>query len=99
MSKSSKPVPIALPNEMVDQIRQICDLTQMSQQEVMRWAMRVGIEDLRRIDYNIAGAIVDKAKSTATIVHLAPPDFAALDKIVAEPAITYASAKKGKLKK
>ncbi len=63
MSKSSKPTPIALPNEMVDRIKEVCDRLQMSQQEVMRLSMRIGLEGLANINHDLVGIVNEAAKN------------------------------------
>lgn len=72
MSKSSKPIPIAIPNELLAHIDRVVKLTNKSRAEIMRQAMEVGLEDLRRCNYDVAGVIVDAAKgSSANIYHAA----------------------------
>ena len=71
MSKSSKPIPIAIPNELLAQIDRVAGLTNKTRAEVMRLAMEVGLEDLKRCNYGVAGAIVDSAKGSASNVRYA----------------------------
>lgn len=61
MSQSSKPTPIAIPNEMLSRIEYAAKQLGMSKSEVMRMTMAVGLEHFARINYNLAGAILDAA--------------------------------------
>lgn len=65
--RESKPVPIRIEPELDAKIEEAARLTGMSKAEVMRLAMRIGFEDLRRINYDIAGAVLDAAKPAAPI--------------------------------
>jgi predicted DNA-binding protein len=60
--RESKPVPIRIEPELDAKIEEAARLTGMSKADVMRLAMRIGFEDLRRINYDIAGAVLDAAK-------------------------------------
>lgn len=71
MSASSKPVPIALPNALLDKIQKVAGLTGRSQQDIMRLAMEVGLEDLKRINYDLGSAVVDASERTKGIVTVA----------------------------
>lgn len=62
MSQSSKPIPIAMPNALAEKIKNVCDITDLKQQEVIRLAIAIGLEDMKRANYDIAGAIVDAAE-------------------------------------
>lgn len=73
MSKSSKPVPILIPPDLADKIDQVSTFTGMSKAEIMRLAMRIGLEDLRRCNYDIAGAIVDQAQASGPPGPRKPP--------------------------
>lgn len=64
-SKKSTPVPIAIPNEMLARIKAVAEKMHMKQQDVMRLAMEVGLEDLKRCGYNLAAAVVDKVKGSS----------------------------------
>lgn len=67
MSQSSKPVPLAVPNELLAQIDAAAAATGRTRSELMRLAIEVGLEDLRRIDYDLSGVIVDAAALTKTV--------------------------------
>jgi metal-responsive CopG/Arc/MetJ family transcriptional regulator len=62
------PVPINMPRALLDKIEEAAALTGLSRQDVIRLAVRIGLEDLRRCNFDIAGAIVDKAKGEASNV-------------------------------
>ena len=59
-----KPIPstIKFSPELQEKIAEAAKITGLPKQEIIRLCTAIGIEDLRRIDYDIAGAIVDKAK-------------------------------------
>jgi hypothetical protein len=61
MSASSKPTPIAIPNDLAEKVQIAAELTHLSKQDIMKLAMRIGLEDLRRCNYDIAGAVVDRS--------------------------------------
>ncbi len=66
MSKISTSTPIALPNDLIEEVRAAAQFTGMSQQDVMRLAMRIGLVDLRASKH-IAGILqqvaTDKGQS------------------------------------
>lgn len=62
MSASSKPTPIAIPNELHEMIEKASKLAGLSKQDTMRLAMRIGLADLERCNYDLAGAILDRAR-------------------------------------
>lgn len=43
----TKPVPIRIPDELQNEIKEACDFTGLPAQDVMRLAMRIGLVDLR----------------------------------------------------
>lgn len=49
-------------SRLLEKIELAMKETGLSQAEILRLALAVGLEDLKRCDYDIAGAIVDKAK-------------------------------------
>jgi DNA-binding MurR/RpiR family transcriptional regulator len=51
------PVPIRIEPELDAKIEEAARLTGLSKADVMRLAMRIGFEDLRKIDYDLAGII------------------------------------------
>ena len=67
MSQSSKPIPLAIPNALLEQIDAAAKLTGRTRSELMRLAIEIGIADLRAINYDIAGSIVRAAKAQQEI--------------------------------
>lgn len=60
MSKASTPTPIALPNDLSDEIEQAASALKMTKQDVMRLSMRIGLIDLRAAK-DIAGVVQELA--------------------------------------
>ena len=85
MSASSKPIPISIPNELLDKINHVAALMNRSKQEIMRLAMEIGLEDLKRCNYDLAGAIVEKAHQKR--------EAAMLSSVLAEDPTKYGSKK------
>ena len=54
--------PLVLPPELDEQIAIAAERLCMPKSEVMRMALAIGLEDLRRIDYKLAAAIVSAAR-------------------------------------
>jgi DNA-binding MurR/RpiR family transcriptional regulator len=54
--------PIRIDADLEAKIEEAARMTSLSKADVMRLAMRIGFEDLRRINYDIAGAVLDAAK-------------------------------------
>lgn len=70
MSKSSEPALLAIPNELHAKITMVAERRKTSKSEVMKLAMEISLEDIKRINYDVAGAVVDKAKgSVGNISH------------------------------
>ena len=67
MSKSSKPIPLAVSNELLAQIDHAATITARSRSELMRLAIEIGLADLRAISYDIAGTLHRAAKAAAAI--------------------------------
>ena len=61
MSQSSKPVPLAVPNELLKQIDTAAARTGRSRSELMRLAIEIGLADLKAIDYDIASTLANAA--------------------------------------
>lgn len=58
MSKErTVPVPLRIEPELDAKIEEAARRTGLTKADVMRLAMRIGFEDLRRINYDIAGTI------------------------------------------
>jgi hypothetical protein len=61
MSQSSKPIPLAVPNELLTQIDTAAARTGRSRSELMRLAIEIGLADLKAINYDIASTISNAA--------------------------------------
>jgi predicted DNA-binding protein len=97
VSASSKPIPIALPNDLVDRIKKASEAMGKSQQEVMRLALGIGLEDLARIDYNIESAIVNAAKGASSYSsQTAPKSVMAASALLSEEPQSYTAKPKKK---
>jgi hypothetical protein len=66
MSKSSKPIPVAIPNDLLAEIERVSDLTQISKQDIMRLAMRIGLADMDALGADIAKVIQQAAEDKGT---------------------------------
>lgn len=80
--KPSHSVPLRLDAEQKRKIKQAAALIGISAQDVMRLAMGVGIEALRRVDWNLKKVVADAAfpdEKTSKIVplNLVPDKLAA----------------------
>lgn len=60
-AKDGSTVPISISHQMLAQIEFVAKRLGMSRQDAMRLSMRVGMEDLRRIDYRVDKSVVDRA--------------------------------------
>jgi hypothetical protein len=72
----SSPVPIRIEPELEAKIEEAARLTGLSKADVMRLAMKIGFEDLRRINWNIPGVVVDAAQSAPSSVSAKRPPAA-----------------------
>ena len=64
MSKQpSTPIPLRVNAALEAKIEEAARLTGMAKSDVMRLALEIGFEDLRRINYDIGGAVVDAARA------------------------------------
>ena len=62
MSKEpSSNVPLRIPVELELKIQEAARRTGLAKSVVMRLAMEIGFEDLRRINYDVPGSVVDRA--------------------------------------
>ena len=61
MSKRSRPIPLAVPDELLNRLDEAALRMGRTRAQIMRDAIEIGLEDLRRCDYDLAGAVVDKA--------------------------------------
>ena len=58
---SGKPVPVRFPEEVVERVRQVSESLGISFADTVRLATRIGLEDLKRVDYDLAQLVVDAA--------------------------------------
>lgn len=83
MSHSSKPIPLAIPNELLAKIDYATSrMPHKSKQDVMRMAMELGLLDLQAMDYDVEGhawRAMKAAQQPRNIVPLMPP--ALLDRV------------------
>lgn len=73
MSQSSKPVPLAVPNELLKQIDTAATRTGRSRSELMRLAIEIGLADLKAINYDIASTLANAAHRPDPAPVAAPP--------------------------
>lgn len=60
MSQSSKPTPIAIPNELAALIDQVAAKTHLSKQDIMRLSMTIGLADMQSVGFDL-GRIIREA--------------------------------------
>ena len=60
--KQSDPTPIRIPVKLLREIDAASSEIEMSKQETIRIAIRVGLERLRRVNYDLAGSVNDAAE-------------------------------------
>lgn len=60
------PVPIRVTARLLEKIQKAVRETGESQQYIMRLAMDVGLKDLERTDYDVAGAVLKAADAIAS---------------------------------
>jgi predicted DNA-binding protein len=95
MSKRSRPIPLAVPDELLNRLDEVAARMGRTRAQIMRDAIEIGLEDLRRCDYDLAGAVVDKAHAArAKLLPIAAEKTAPA--IVTAPVerVTYAPARK-----
>jgi predicted DNA-binding protein len=80
------PIPIRIPPALLTKIEFVAKQMDRSKQEIMRLAMEIGLEDLKRCNYDLAGAIVEK-------VHGSRSDMIQ-SSMLAEPQATNGKPKK-----
>jgi predicted DNA-binding protein len=79
---------------MLDRIKRAAEKMGKTQQEVMRLAIEVGLADLQRIDFDVAGAVVDKAKASAAFSQTAHTPGMTTTALLAENPVSYSSKKR-----
>jgi hypothetical protein len=60
-TEQGDPISIRLKATLVAQLTHAADELELSLHDTMRQCMKIGLEDLKRCNYNLAGAIVDQA--------------------------------------
>jgi hypothetical protein len=78
--------PVRMPQALADKIKEACALTGLSQQDMLRLTLKIGLAHLRRIDHNLEGAILDKSDRARTDM--------IQSSILAGPPATYGKPKK-----
>lgn len=56
-TENSASLPVRMPIELLDKIKQAVELTGLSQQDMMRLCIRIGLVDLERLEWNIPGVL------------------------------------------
>lgn len=62
MSKLVITQTVRISQEMEKEIENACEKTELSKQELIRLCIKAGLEHLRKIDFNLAKAIVESKK-------------------------------------
>ena len=97
MSKRSRPIPLAVPDELLNRLDEAALRMGRTRAQIMRDAIEIGLEDLRRCGYDLAGAVVDKAQALRPAAAMLP---IAAEKTAPTPGtppaerVTYPAARK-----
>jgi len=59
LPRADKPLAIRIPPPLLNRIKEVASRLGMSDAEVIRLAAGIGLEHLRRIDYDLPSAILD----------------------------------------
>jgi predicted DNA-binding protein len=62
-AKKRTPASLRMDERLSAKVEAAMEATGLSQAEILRMALAVGLEDMRRIDYDLASAIVNQAKA------------------------------------
>lgn len=63
MSDSKKvSAPIRMSAEMLEKVQQASEKTGISQADILRLCLSIGLEDLRRINYDLTGVILNASR-------------------------------------
>ena len=57
-SPGGKPIPILLPELLLQHLDDVAETMDMSRANVMRLCMKIGLEQLHRVNYDLAGLVV-----------------------------------------
>lgn len=92
LPRVTKPLAIRIAPPLMERIKAVALKMGLSDSEVMRLAMEIGFEKLKRIDYNIPKAVVDAAEAVdASSRQTGAPQASAADKKKAFEAIAALS--------
>ncbi len=95
MSKRSRPIPLAVPDELLNQLDEAALRMGRTRAQIMRDAIEIGLEDLRRCGYDVAGAVVDKAQAArAKLLPIAAEKTAPTPATPPAERVTYPAARK-----
>lgn len=95
MSKRSRPIPLAVPDELLNRLDEAALRMGRTRAQIMRDAIEIGLEDLRRCGYDVAGAVVDKAHSAqAKLLPIAAEKTAPTTVTPPAERVTYPAARK-----
>jgi hypothetical protein len=91
--KKNTPASLRMPDELLEKVEKAMRETGLSQAEVLRLCLAIGLEDLRRAQYDIPSAVVDKAEKANRIVTLAAEDNEPAPAPEQKTGITYPKGK------
>ncbi len=95
MSKRSRPIPLAVPDELLNRLDEVALRMGRTRAQVMRDAIEIGLEDLRRCNYDLAGAVVDKAHAArARLLPIAAEKTTPVPVTTAVERVTYPDGRK-----
>lgn len=95
MSKRSRPIPLAVPDELLQRLDAVAARMGRTRAQIMRDAIEIGLEDLRLCNYDLAGAVVDKAQAArARLLPIAAEKTAPTTVTTPAERVTYPAARK-----
>lgn len=56
---AGKPIPLLLPEALLQRLDDVAERMDLSRANVMRMSMKIGLEQLSRVNYDIAQLVVD----------------------------------------
>lgn len=69
-TEQGDPISIRLKGSLVEHLTQAANQLDLSLHDTMRQCMKIGLEDLRRCDYDLAGAVVTQAHAQEIPLYL-----------------------------
>ena len=72
--KKNTPASLRMPDDLLAKVEKAMLMTGLSQAEILRLCLAIGLEDLRRAEYDIPSAVVDKAEHTKSGLALVADD-------------------------